>query len=626
MKYFLFIALTLSYSITQSQDINAYARVTSVTGSNILALSNVDQTNHNFNTGEQIIIMQMQDDVIGANTTNAATFGNLSAIANAGRYEVATISARTPATGAPTSLTLSAALANTYNTGANSRVQIITFRNLGANYTTTANLTCINWDGNIGGVLAFQVANVLTLNHRVLAENRGFRGGTVSNDNGGPVCDPANSTNYRANNANLGWKGEGIYLSTSTTYNNARGKILNGGGGGGDHNAGGGGGGNYTAGGIGGAGYNNCTTNPGGGLGGIALSAQISGSRVFMGGGGGGGQQNNSVASAGGRGGGIILIKANQIETSTTCGSSIRISANGQNANDSGGNDAAGGGGAGGSIVINANSYNINAACPLTVRANGGDGGDCTDGTPHAGGGGGGQGVVIYSSARPTTNVTTQTSNGAAGADNSGGSITAGSGGGTNGTGIIDATPTPLPVELIEFKANKYNKTTQLSWKTASEKNNKSFIIEKSTNGVEFQEIGRIMTNMPNSTSIKTYQFIDFYPTEGINYYRLKQSDLDDTFEYSAIIFVDFETQLSFSIIPNPLQTKQSLSIKFESSDLNVADIFISDLTGKHLIEKRNCYISKGTLSIENIILDAGVYIVSAEIGAKKEFKRLVIE
>lgn len=626
MKSLLSIFLIFLFSYKQAQDINAYARVTSVTGSNILALSNVDQTNHNFNTGEQIIIMQMQDDVIGANTTNAATFGNLSAIANAGRYEVATISARTPASGAPTSLTLSAALANTYNTGANSRVQIITFRNLGANYTTTANLTCINWDGNIGGVLAFQVTNVLTLNHRVLAENRGFRGGAVSNDNGGPVCDAANSTNYRANNTNLGWKGEGIYLRTNTTYNNARGKILNGGGGGGDHNAGGGGGGNYTAGGVGGAGYNNCTTNPGGGLGGIALSAQISGSRVFMGGGGGGGQQNNSVASAGGRGGGIILIKANQIETSTTCGSSIRISANGQNANDSGGNDAAGGGGAGGSIVINANTYNINAACPLTVRANGGDGGDCTDGTPHAGGGGGGQGVVIYSSTRPTTNVTTQTSNGAAGADNSGGSITAGSGGGTNGSGIIDATPTPLPVELLEFIASKQNNSIKLRWKTATEKNNKSFIIEKSTNGIEFQAIGKIMSDEPNSTSTKTYEFIDFYPTDGVNYYRLKQSDLDDTHDYSPIIFIDFETQLSFSIIPNPLQTKQSLLIKFESSNLNVVDIFISDITGKYLVEKRNNYLYKGTLSLENINLDPGVYFVSVEAGIKKEFKKLVIE
>ena len=130
MKSLLSIFLIFLFSYKQAQDINAYARVTSVTGSNILAISNVDQTNHNFNTGEQIIIMQMQDDVIGANTTNAATFGNLSAIANAGRYEVATISARTPTSGAPTSLTLSAALANTYNTGANSRVQIITFSHL----------------------------------------------------------------------------------------------------------------------------------------------------------------------------------------------------------------------------------------------------------------------------------------------------------------------------------------------------------------------------------------------------------------------------------------------------------------------------------------------------------------
>jgi hypothetical protein len=84
-------------------------------------------------------------------------------------------------------------------------------------------------------------------------------------------------------------KGESIYKNTNTLFNNSRGKILTGGGGGNDHNAGGGGGGNYTAGGQGGNGYNNCVAFPGGGLGGISLSASISGSRVFMGGAGGGG-------------------------------------------------------------------------------------------------------------------------------------------------------------------------------------------------------------------------------------------------------------------------------------------------------------------------------------------------
>ncbi|MFN8712452.1 MAG: hypothetical protein ACK5Z2_06335 [Bacteroidota bacterium] len=157
--------------------LNAYAKVTGITsGNTIITVSNVNETNHTFNVGEQVIVMQMQDDVIGSNTSNTSSFGNLSSIANAGNYEVRTITAKTPATGTPTSITLNGALTYTYNTGANASIQVITFRNLGVNYTTVGNITGLAWDGNIGGVIALQVSNDLTLNHSISANGIGFRG------------------------------------------------------------------------------------------------------------------------------------------------------------------------------------------------------------------------------------------------------------------------------------------------------------------------------------------------------------------------------------------------------------------------------------------------------------------
>ena len=70
--------------------INAYAKVTSVSGTT-LNLSNVNQTYHTFAAGEQIVVMQMQDNVIGSNTSNNSSFGSVSTNANAGIYEFATI-------------------------------------------------------------------------------------------------------------------------------------------------------------------------------------------------------------------------------------------------------------------------------------------------------------------------------------------------------------------------------------------------------------------------------------------------------------------------------------------------------------------------------------------------------
>lgn len=615
----------LVYVSTAQTTVNAYAKVTSVTNSSVLALSNVNIANHTFTVGGQVIVMQMQDDVIGTNTTNASSFGDLSAIANAGIYEIRTISAVTPTSGTPTSVTITPALANTFNTGANSSVQMISFRDLGANYTTSANISGLTWNGNVGGVVAFSVTNTLTLQHRILADGLGFRGGSYSNNNGGPVCTAGNNTVYIANNANLGFKGEGIYKNTNTGFNNAKGKILNGGGGGCHHNGGGAGGGNYTSGGIGGNGYNNCTTYPGGGLGGLSLSGQISVSRIFMGGGGGGGQQNNTQNSAGGNGGGIVLIKANTIATSTTCGSTIRISANGVTA-ITGGNDGMGGGGAGGSIVLQANIFSITATCPLTLSANGGSGGSVTDAAAHAGGGGGGQGVVIYSSTQPTLNTTTQTNNGTAGVDNSGGTISAGNGAGTSGSGIISSSSGPLPIELVDFKAELTKARTRLNWTTASEKNNDYYTIERSNNGLDFLIIA-LIKGAGSSNTYKKYEAYDNEPLSGINYYRLKQTDFDGSYEYSKIISVDFEEKVDFTLFPNPLNTTQKLTLKLDKKYTNSgASLVVLDIAGKIILETTLYFNDTNLYTLEELQLEEGIYFVKVQTDFSSLTKKLIIQ
>ena len=138
-----------------AQRVNAFARATSISGTTF-NVANVEENDDSFEIGERIIVMQMQDNVIGSNTNNNSSFGNLNNIQSAGLYEIRTISGITESSGTPISITVSTSLTNTYNTGTNSRVQLISFPTLGSpDYTTTANMTTRNWNGNIGGVSAF---------------------------------------------------------------------------------------------------------------------------------------------------------------------------------------------------------------------------------------------------------------------------------------------------------------------------------------------------------------------------------------------------------------------------------------------------------------------------------------
>lgn len=120
-----------------------------------------------------------------------------------------------------------------------------------------------------------------------------------------------------------------------------------------------------------------------------------------------------------------------------------------------------------------------------------------------------------------------------------------------NGAADCSLTPaslgsSPLPVELLQFNANKSDEAIVLNWATASELNNNYFDIEKSLNGIDFYTIGRV-GGAGTSTEIKTYSYTN-RNIAPINYYRLKQVDFDGEFEYSKTVKVaDRPTVVSFN-------------------------------------------------------------------------------
>lgn len=443
-----------------AQRVNGYARVTTQTDS-MLVISNVDETHDSFEVDEQLILIQVQDNTLGS-TANSSAFGGLGSIGSAGLFEVFDIEEVRETGGIPDTLILKQTPVNSYSTGSNARLMVVTYPQLGSpDYTVNSSLSAPSWNGNTGGVIAFQVANNLYLEQSISADGAGFRGGSVSNNQAQPNdCD---GSVYRSSNGDFGEKGEGIHRRTDANNRYGRGRMLNGGGGGVGHNGGGGGGGSYTAGGMGGAGWNSgsgCSPSISG-FGGLSLSGYISPTRVFMGGGGGGGQHNNNNGTSGADGGGMIFIRADSIITNSSC--SVSISANGGTAAD-GGNDAAGGGGGGGSIILEVNGFAIDAGCPLSISANGGDGGASVTSTVHSGGGGGGQGTVVFSGPQPTTNVTAHTLNGTGGCDNTPCDSRAADGSGSDNVGILTGMPSLLNTLSVELVALSDNGSVELDW------------------------------------------------------------------------------------------------------------------------------------------------------------------
>lgn len=104
--------------------------------------------------------------------------------------------------------------------------------------------------------------------------------------------------------------------------------------------------------------------------------------------------------------------------------------------------------------------------------------------------------------------------------------------------GVKDENAIVLPIQLISFIAKKVNNNVLVSWKTATEINNDYFTIERSFDGQHFTPVTRL-NGAGNSTQLITYSVEDKDFVNGLNYYKLIQTDYDGNEIVSDIIAID---------------------------------------------------------------------------------------
>lgn len=159
---------------------------------------------------------------------------------------------------------------------------------------------------------------------------------------------------------------------------------------------------------------------------------------------------------------------------------------------------------------------------------------------------------------------------------------------------------TVIPVEMVNFAAKPVNNTVKLNWLTASERNNGYFDIERSANGREWSAIGQVKGN-GTTAKATNYAFADETPLATVNYYRLKQVDMDGKSSYSPTVSVNFKGNgKQLSVFPNPANDRLNLvSDRFDTE--GVVDIY--DLSGRLVQSVKN---TNTQLDISR--LNAGVY------------------
>lgn len=175
----------------------------------------------------------------------------------------------------------------------------------------------------------------------------------------------------------------------------------------------------------------------------------------------------------------------------------------------------------------------------------------------------------------------------------------------------------PLPVTWLYFTAERNSSEVELKWGTASEVNNSHFAIQRSQNGEIWRELGSVIGH-GNSKEKVHYTFVDKYPPSESTYYRVKQVDFDEKYEYSEIKMVDALTIGSrLSLYPSPAQNV----LKVRSEDY-VVKLEVFDLSGVSVMPRLGGFFDQ---EIDVSHLKNGLYIVHIQYHEGSATHKLVI-
>lgn len=186
----------------------------------------------------------------------------------------------------------------------------------------------------------------------------------------------------------------------------------------------------------------------------------------------------------------------------------------------------------------------------------------------------------------------------------------------------VDGNFEPLPVRLTGFSVNRQNKHAVLQWFTEQEINSSKFIVQRSFDGLQFENIGMVQA-AGNSNSRIQYQFTDENIAErGVSavYYRLVAKDADGKSQNSAVVALKLKvSKWNVQLVNNPVQ--QTIRLKVMGAE-NVT-IAIREMSGR-LVYNNTLPVINNLLTVPGEKLPHGYYAITVYSGTEKTTLRFI--
>jgi hypothetical protein len=183
-----------------------------------------------------------------------------------------------------------------------------------------------------------------------------------------------------------------------------------------------------------------------------------------------------------------------------------------------------------------------------------------------------------------------------------------------------------IPLKLISFSGKKEKDHNFLVWETVNEIEVDKFIVQKSIDSYNWQNIAEVSCKSEDPLSKQTYEMRDNDPDDSY-YYRLKILDKNGIFEFSDAIFINRKTEnlIVEKIVPNP--SNGNFSISYNSTKNDKTSLRIVSSIGEIIYQKET--ISQPGVNhnfIELGDISAGLYLLTIKQGDEIDSLKFVIE
>lgn len=177
-----------------------------------------------------------------------------------------------------------------------------------------------------------------------------------------------------------------------------------------------------------------------------------------------------------------------------------------------------------------------------------------------------------------------------------------------------------VPVTLNSFTAAQNGNSNLLKWQTSQESNSSYFGIERSNDGSNFVEVGRVNA-AGNSSLISNYQFTDKQPVNGTNFYRLRVVDKDHSFKFSEVVSVKNTVASKLNLYPNP--AKSMVTVELQSVKAEGVQLSVTNAAGAKVISMETKLINGlNKINVDVSKLPNGIYYLNIQSEGRNEIQK----